>query len=88
MSCNYKVGGEWFKDGVTLDAYNLETGPVTTDTVNVGDPVTLIVSANIYPAPDTDHITWNIRDTSGNIVNTLNPGQVQGQYSARRIKVS
>lgn len=90
MSCNYKVDGEVFRDGITINAYNLdvETGPVTTDTVNEGEPVTLSVSANIYPAPDTDHVTWNIRDMAGNIVNTLNPGQVQGQYSATQLKVS
>ena len=87
VSCNYQAGGKVRSDGVNIQVYNLDVneGPIEAATVEEDDPVTLVINANIYPEPEVDDITWNIKD--GDNLITLNAGQSLGKYKANTFTV-
>ena len=87
VSCNYQAGGKVRSDGVNIQVYNLDVdeGPIEAATVEEDDPVTLVINANIYPEPEVDDVTWNIKD--GDNLITLNAGQSLGKYKANTFTV-
>ena len=90
LSCIHTMDGEEYEsDPITVNTFVVVVDPIVPVTVVEGDPVTITVTANIYPPPASDDITWEITDQTivGDDIVLLKPGEDKKGYSASNMKV-
>lgn len=90
LSCIHTMDGEEYEsDPITVNTFIVVVDPIVPVTVVEGDPVTITVTANIYPPPASDDITWEITDQTivGDDIVLLKPGEDKKGYSASNMKV-
>jgi len=91
LSCNYGERGEQaYSDHITVAIYimDLASDTVNPDIINEGDPITLELTASLYPAPSPADILWEIVKPGGEVVAELGPGgrDSYGLYQAGDIQ--
>eukprot|EP00092_Neocalanus_flemingeri_P038699 GFUD01042135.1.p1 GENE.GFUD01042135.1~~GFUD01042135.1.p1 ORF type:complete len:329 (-),score=125.47 GFUD01042135.1:318-1304(-) len=92
LTCQYGERGEQvYSDYITMGIYvmDIPSDPITPGLVKDGDPVTLKVTAGLYPAPAPGDILWEVKEPSGEVVVEMSPGgqDMYGIYRAGEIEV-
>jgi len=92
LTCNYGERGEQvYSDHINVNIYvmDLPSDTVNPGLVSEGEPITLELTAGLYPAPSPSDITWEITRPGGEVVAELVPGgrDSYGLYQAGDIQV-
>jgi len=92
LTCQYGERGEQaYSDHITMGIYvmDIPSDPISPGMVKEGDPITLQVTAGLYPPPEPEDILWEVKEPSGKVVVEMSPGgqDMYGMYMAREIKV-
>lgn len=92
LTCNYGERGEQvYSDHININIYvmDLPSDTVNPGLVSEGEPITLELTAGLYPAPSPSDITWEITRPGGEVVAELVPGgrDSYGLYQAGDIQV-
>ena len=91
LSCVHtKDDKEYESDPITVDTFILVVDPIQPIIIMEGDHATITVTAQIYPPPANEDITWEILDQTivGDDFVVLKPGDSIKGYSALNVKVS